>query len=209
MTPKISIIVPVWNCVEWLERALDSIPLTKDVQLILIDDGSTDGSWELAVKWWKDHVKDKWSIIHHWDKNKGVAAAMNLGFELADGEYIGSLSADDYYLQDFTKILPLLNGTNDLVYYDLEVNDGSIWHVDEKGSRVFVGGTKFMRREFLGDTRVPNKEFHEDAPFYGELLKKNPVEAFSNVVLKHYTWPREGSLIWRASHQGESNAQTN
>ena len=113
--PCISVIIPVYNNVDLLERALNSVPLDKDVQLIVLDDGSTDGSWQLALKWWDEHVNDNWSIIHRWADNHGVAAAMNLGFNLADGEYIVSLSSDDYYKTDFEPFRPYLDGKNDLI----------------------------------------------------------------------------------------------
>lgn len=203
MKPKISVIMPIYNAEATLERALNSIPVAKDVQIILLDDGSTDRSWNIALGWWRQHaLDDSGSIIHRWEQNQGVAATMNLGFNLARGEYIVSLSSDDYYTTDFEQFRPLLDGKNDLVYFDLEVNDGSIWHLDEKTKSKFVGAVKFMRREFLGDTRVPDLKWEEDVPFTQALHKKNPKEIFTGIVLKRYNFPREGSLSWQKNHQG-------
>ena len=126
---------------------------------------------------------------------------MNLGFNLARGEYIVSLSSDDYYLTDFEQIRPYLDGKNDLVYFDLEVNDGSIWHLDEKSKETFVGAVKFIRREFLGDTRIPDLKWHEDVPFSQALYAKEPKEIFTGILLKHYNFPRVGSLSWQANHK--------
>lgn len=209
MGPKISVIIPVYNQEDLLERALNSIPLAKDIQVILLDDGSTDKSWDIALKWWREKIiEGSCSVIHRWSTNKGVAATMNLGFKLARGEYIVSLSSDDYYLTDFEQFRPLLDGVNDLVYFDLEVNDGSIWHLDEKTKWHLVGAVKFIRRQFLGNTRIPNLKYKEDGPFSGELYAKNPVEKFTGIVLKHYNYPREGSLIWQAQHDyDEKKAQ--
>ena len=204
MRPKISLIIPVYNAENTLQRALDSIPVAEDVQIILLDDGSTDRSWDIALEWWRHHAEDgNGSIIHRWEDNKGVATTMNLGFNLARGEYIVSLSSDDYYVTDFEQFRPYLDGKNDLVYFDLEVNDGSIWHLDEQSKKEFVGAVKFMRREFIGDTRVPDLKWEEDAPFSTALYAKNPKEVFTGIVLKHYDWPREGSLTWQKEHQGE------
>lgn len=206
-TPKISVIVPVYNCKDLIRRALDSIlPVLKDgdAQLIVIDDGSTDGSWHEEVKWWGEHIGSKGHhTIMRFDKNQGVASAMNIGFELALGEYIVSLSSDDYYVRDFSVFRPYLDGKNDLVYFNLEVNDGSVWDVDEKSKETFVGAVKFIRREFLGKTRIPSLKYCEDLPFNQALQEKNPKEAFTHIVLKHYNFPREGSLIWQANHQEE------
>ena len=201
MKPKLTVIIPCYNERDLIDRALKSVPIAKDVQVIVIDDGSKDDSWSRILTWYDNNYGKfhKDSEVHH-TKNNGVAAAMNLGFGRALGEYIVSLSADDYYLTDFEQFKPYLDGKNDLVYFDLEVNDGSIWHVDEKSKHEFVGAVKFIRREFLGDTKVPNKKWHEDKPFSEELYAKNPKEVFTGIVLKHYNWPHEGSLSWQASH---------
>lgn len=203
MTPKITVIMPVYNCVDLVGRALDSVPLDDDVQFILIDDGSTDGSYEKELAWWGKHIReDSWHMFIRLNENQGVAHAMNTGFSLARGEYIVSLSSDDYYITDFEQFRPLMDGKNDLIYFDLEVNDLSIWGLDEVSKTKFVGAVKFVRREFLGDTRIPeDKKFMEDVPFNQALQAKKPKEAFSNRVLKHYNWPREGSLIWQANKE--------
>lgn len=205
MNPKLTIIIPVYNCEDLLKRALDSVPLSKDYQLILIDDGSEDESWEIIRKWLTanyDKLNER-SIGLKFNKNRGIATAMNTGFDLAKGEYIVSLSSDDYYLKDFFDFLPYLDGKNDLVYFDLRINDGSIWHVDEESKHSFVGAVKFIRRKFLGDIRVPDMVYREDVPFSEKLYSKKPKEVFTSIVLKHYNFPREGSLTWRAIKDDE------
>lgn len=208
MTPKLSFIMPIYNAEDTLQRALDSIPVRDDMQLIMLDDGSTDESWDILLDWWRKHSIDgTGSVIHRWEPNKGVATTMNLGFNLAKGEYIISLSSDDYYLTDFEQFMPYLDGENDLVYFDLQVNDGSVWHLDEESKNEFVGAVKFMRREFLGDTRIPNLKYKEDMPFYGTLQAKKPKEVFTGIVLKKYNWPREGSLSWQATQDYENDRE--
>lgn len=200
MNPKITIILPTYNRKILLKRALNSIPLSKDYQVIMIDDGSTDGSWHLIEEWFKTN-KDKIHISSRGLKlhaNQGIATAMNTGFDLAKGEYIVSLSDDDYYIKDFKAFIPFMDGKNDLVYFDLEINDGSVWHLDKKSKEQYVGAVKFMRRAFLGNTRVPDLRFREDMPFSQELYAKNPREVFTGIVLKHYNFPHRGSLTWEA-----------
>lgn len=200
--PKLTVIVPFYNAEDTLERALNSIPLAKDIQLVLLDDGSTDGSWEKALAWWRKHAIDgTGSTIHRWENNRGVAATMNLGFELAKGDWIVSLSSDDWYVTDFERFRPLLTDDRDLVFFDLEINDGTVWHLDEKSMMEYVGAVKFIRREFLGKIRIPDLKWHEDIPFTQALYKKDPRCVFTGIVLKHYNWPRVGSLIWQAGHQ--------
>lgn len=203
MEPKISVIIPVYNEQTLLHRAIDSVPKAKDIQLILLDDGSTDDTWRIMFDWWKEHSQffNSCSTIHRWSKNKGVAVTMNLGFSLAQGEYIVSLSSDDYYVTDFEQFRPYLDGKNDLIYFNLQVNDGEIWHVNEDTKQHYPGAVKFIRREFLGKTRNPNKKWHEDVEFTQKLQAKNPKEVFTDIVLKHYNWPHEGSLSWQANHK--------
>jgi glycosyltransferase involved in cell wall biosynthesis len=206
--PKITVIIPCYNEQDLIKRALNSVPIAEDVQVIVIDDGSTDDSWSKILTWYDNNYGkfNRHSEVHH-TENHGVAGAMNMGFERASGEYIVSLSSDDYYVADFEKFRPYLNGTNDLIYFDLEVNDGSVWHVDEQSKQDFVGAVKFMRREFLGDTRIPDHKYKEDLPFSQALYAKNPKEVFTGVVLKHYNWPHEGSLSWQASQDYENDRE--
>lgn len=199
---KLSLIMPNYNGEETILRALNSMPQSQDIQLILLDDGSTDNSWQIMVDWWAENSENynPVSIIHRWEKNRGVADTMNLGFEMAEGEYIISLSSDDYYIADFYQFLPYLDGKNDLVYFDLEVNDGSVWHITPENKKYYPGAVKFIRRKFLGDTRIPGLKWEEDVPFSQALQAKNPKEVFTGIVLKHYSWPREGSLTWQKEH---------
>ncbi|MBR3254215.1 glycosyltransferase family 2 protein [Candidatus Saccharibacteria bacterium] len=200
MNPKLSIIVPAYNSEQFLLNALDSIPKAQDTEVIIIDDGSTDDTWAIADRW-RSRNKDRFYNIRviKLEKNRGVAHAMNTGFDLAEGEYIGSLSSDDWYIDDFSHIRQYLDGENDLVYFDLEVNDGSWWRLTPETKKHYVGAVKFIRREFLGDTRVPSRKYKEDLPFSSALYAKNPKEVFTGIVLKHYSWPREGSLSWQAT----------
>ena len=200
MNPKITIIIPTYNREVLLRRALNSVPLSKDYQIIVIDDGSKDNSWQFIEDWYIKN-RDKIHITSRpvrFYQNKGIARAMNTGFDMAQGEYIVSLSDDDYYIKDFGEFMPYLDGRNELVYFDLEINDGTIFHVDEKTKQEFVGAVKFIKRTFLGDIRIPELKYREDYPFSKKLYAKKPREVFTGIVLKHYNFPHEGSLTWQA-----------
>jgi glycosyltransferase involved in cell wall biosynthesis len=200
--PKISVLMPVYNQEKLVDRALNSIPKGKDIEVIIYNDGSSDDSFAIADRWRTRNKGDFYKIaVINSDQNKGVAFAMNRLFDMATGEYIVSLSSDDYYLTDFEEFRPLLDGENDLIFFDLEVNDGSVWHTDESNKDMYVGAVKFIRRKFLGDTRVPDKKWEEDIPFTQELYSKNPKMVFTGIVLKKYNWPHEGSLSWQKTHQ--------
>ena len=91
---NVSIIVPVYNCAPYLSRCLDSIfaQTLTDFQLILVDDGSTDGSGEICDTY--ASADPRVQVIHQ--KNAGVSAARNAGLSAASGEYIGFVDADDW-----------------------------------------------------------------------------------------------------------------
>ena len=129
------------------------------------------------------------------ETNKGVSHTVNKGLSYASGEYIVLLGSDDYfYTDELLKFMELLNGY-DLVYFDLRVNDGNILHLDNLSKNGLCGSVKAMRKDFIkGIKNDENIKSGEDYYFNKELQKRNPKELFSNLVVKHYNFPREGSL---------------
>ena len=196
---KVSVVIPVYNQESLIERAIRSIPRRDDIETIVIDDGSTDDTGNKLVTIGME-LNDPNFIVLHNRKNMGVGYTVNRGLDIADGEYIVLLGSDDYfYTDEFLKAMEQLDGT-DLVYFDLKVNDGSIFKLTEESKRNLCGSTKFMRKEFVGDTRNPDIRQGEDWYFYEDLLKKNPTERFTNLLVKHYNFPRKGSLTDIAVH---------
>ena len=93
---KISVIMPVYNCEEYLEESIDSVlqQTLQEWELLCIDDGSTDKSVDILKEYEK---KDK--RIHIFtQKNQGAGPARNLGLQNAQGEFVSFLDADDYLL---------------------------------------------------------------------------------------------------------------
>ena len=101
--PVISIIVPVYNVKDYLERCVSSIlcQTYKNIEVILVDDGSTDGSGELAEEIAKRDKRVK--VIRK--TNGGVSSARNVGIETATGEYVGFVDGDDYIDPDMYEFL--------------------------------------------------------------------------------------------------------
>ncbi|MBR1776177.1 glycosyltransferase [bacterium] len=96
---KISVIVPVYNVEKYLRRCLDSLvnQTLKDIEIICINDGSTDKSFEILVEY-----ANKYSQIVLINKiNEGQSVARNMGIEKAKGEYIGFVDSDDYVDKDY------------------------------------------------------------------------------------------------------------
>jgi hypothetical protein len=89
--PSVTVVIPLWNAERWIARAIDSVAAQAqlNVEIIVIDDGSTDRSLEI-VKSHRAHV--------YWETgaNEGACAARNRGLALAKSEYVLFLDADDY-----------------------------------------------------------------------------------------------------------------
>ena len=92
---KVSVIIPVYNVEEYLTECLDSIvnQSLKELEIICIDDCSTDGSYNILLDYAK---KDNRFKVLKTDINSGQAAARNLGIKKAIGEYISFIDPDDY-----------------------------------------------------------------------------------------------------------------
>ena len=107
----ITIIVPVYNVKEYLSKCLDSIlcQTYKNIELILIDDGSTDGSEKICDDYAK---KDNRVVVYH-QTNFGVSVSRNKGLKLANGIYITFVDADDYISKDY--IIDLKKNINDSI----------------------------------------------------------------------------------------------
>lgn len=106
---RVSIIVPVYNVVNYLDECIRSIldQSFTDFELILVDDGSTDGSCELCDQW---GVKDKRVVVVH-QGNRGVSSARNEGIKQANGTYISFVDSDDWVGKDY--LLHLVSGLED------------------------------------------------------------------------------------------------
>ena len=96
---KVSIIIPVHNTETYLKQCLDSVTnqTLKDIEIILIDDGSTDNSGKICEEYASKDNRIK--VIHQ--KNQGQGKARNEGLKIAKGEYIGFVDSDDWIALDF------------------------------------------------------------------------------------------------------------
>ena len=191
---KLSVIIPAYNMESLIERALKSVPARDDIEIIVIDDGSSDDTWSKILMTRAETDNQNMVCLYN-KENRGVSYTVNKGLDVASGEYVVLLGSDDYfYTDELEKALNQLDGT-DLVYFNLQVNSGEILRLTEDTKQGLCGSTKFMRREFVGDTRNPeDKRQGEDWFFFQDLMKKNPSEKFTDITLKHYNYPRKGSL---------------
>ncbi len=99
MNPKYSVIIPVYNAEKTLRRCVDSLLSQKreDVEIILINDGSTDNGREICEQYEKEYQQ----VIFVDKENGGVSTARNAGLDVASGEYITFVDSDDWVTDDY------------------------------------------------------------------------------------------------------------
>ena len=97
--PEVSVIVPVYNVEEKIERCLDSLRNQNfaDFEVILVNDGSSDKSGEICEKYVS--ADERFKVINQ--KNQGVSVARNAGISIANGKYITFVDSDDYVNRDY------------------------------------------------------------------------------------------------------------
>ena len=102
---KVSVIIPVYNVRPYLEQCMDSVlqQTLDDIEVICIDDGSTDGSGEILDKYVQKDSRVK--AVHQ--DNAGAAQARNTGLEKASGDYILFVDGDDYLTENALETLYL------------------------------------------------------------------------------------------------------
>ena len=100
---KISVIIPVYNVEAYIEKCLKSImeQTYKNLEIILIDDGSTDNSGKICDEYAKKDTRI--NVIHR--KNGGLSVARNDGIKIAKGEYICFVDSDDYVTENYCEVL--------------------------------------------------------------------------------------------------------
>ena len=102
--PEISVVVPVYNVAPYLSACLDSVlgQTFRDFELILVDDGSTDGSGDIAAAYAQEDVRLR--VFHHrW--NEGLASSLNMGLELSRGKFIAFADADDVVAPEYLEAM--------------------------------------------------------------------------------------------------------
>lgn len=176
--PRVSIIVPTFNCARYLGRALDSAlsQIYRDYEILVVDDGSTDETRELV-----DRYGGK--VRYFYQANGGLSSARNLALSKASGEFIAYLDADDmWYPQKLERQVAFLDRNRDcgLVHSDVTVIDemDRVIYLQvnkERGRKVPRGGcTRDLLREnhVLILTVLERRDCIERAGTFDERLKE-------------------------------------
>ena len=100
MEPEISAVIPTYNCRKYVKFAIDSAFAQKDtdIEIIVIDDGSTDDTGDLLQDCYGDRIR------YIWQENSGESSARNRGVEAAQGEFVAFLDADDMWLPQKSRV---------------------------------------------------------------------------------------------------------
>ena len=184
----VSIIIPVYNVSKYLRTCLDSVinQTYKDLEIICINDGSTDDSLEILKEY---SIKDNRIIIID-KKNAGVSAARNDGIEKSSGEYVFCMDSDDYIDNDFIEVFynNAKKNNSDLVVLS------TFWNLDKRVNKDYHSAlptwSMFIRKSIL-DTykylRYPiNLQPGEDGIFSHKLLMYTKNVSFEYTTNYHY-----------------------
>lgn len=198
----ISVIVPVYNVEKYLERCVDSLlaQTYKNLEIILVDDGSTDRSGEICDKY--RLCDDRIIVVHK--ENGGLSSARNAGLEIASGEYIGFIDSDDWVDKKMYEVL-----LQNLVIHNADISDVDSITIDHYGfienkeERIDVKDgqnmlkdyfildkysvcRKLYKKEVIGSDRFPIGKINEDICTNYKFLKNASRIVKSSLIMYYY-----------------------
>lgn len=201
--PVVTILLPCYNVEQFLPQCLDSIinQTYKDLQIVCIDDGSTDNTWQVLQDY---AVKDIRIEVYHQD-NQGVASTRNNLLDKVKGEYVLFIDSDDWIEQDMVAFLVLKSletecrivtcsiAQNDTVIEPDKQNE-NIWN-RQKVVREFLRHVSFngsLCNKLIDVSLLNNVRFHceisygEDALFIWEVIQRVEKILITDKQLYHY-----------------------
>lgn len=217
----ISIIVPVYNVKDYLNRCIDSIlaQTYTNLEILLIDDGSTDGSGQIC-----DEYKDKDKRVRVFHKtNGGASTARNLGLDKAKGEFIGFVDSDDYIKADmYASLCKYMEKEVDIVCCGTallfptrmhkpvklfgKLKTPSIYSNQQAVKELllvrdltFSSWNKVYKRKLFQGIRFPEGKICEDYPVIYQVIKKSRKVVNSGEV-KYFHCYRADSISKRQFH---------
>lgn len=183
---KVSIIVPVYNVEKYLERCLDSLvkQTLKDIEIIVVNDGSPDNSQKIIDRYAKKYKK----IKTYKKENGGLSSARNFGIDKANGDYIAFVDSDDYVELDMYEKM-----YNKIISDDFDLVCCNFDYVDDSGQYINKGNSKVNKDIYDVDIRKNMIDFYPAA--WNKLYKK---ELFNNnIQFKCGVWFEDVEFIHR------------
>lgn len=213
---KVSVVVPIYNVEEYLERCIESLvkQTLEDIEIILVNDGSRDKSGTIAQEFQKKYP-DKIKYVEK--ENGGLSDARNYGMKYATGEYIAFLDSDDYIEKNAYKVMYKKAKEEDSDYVECDF----IWEYPEKSKKDeqikyanknemlafvrVVAWNKLIRREVITNNNIefPKGLRYEDVEFTYKLIPHINKFSYVNEFFIHYT-QRKNSI---ANVQNEKTAE--
>ena len=204
--PKVSIIVPIYNVEKYLERCIDSLigQTLDDIQIILVNDGSTDNSGKIAKEY---AIKYQDKIMYLEKENGGLSDARNYGLLYATGEYIGFLDSDDYIDKEAYKTMYDKVKQENADYIECDFiweypnkikEDRRVEYKNKKEMLAFVrvvAWNKLIKREVIeaNNLKFPKGLRYEDVEFTYKLIPHLNKVSYIDKYFIHYT-QRENSI---------------
>ena len=185
----ITVIIPVYNTARYLERCIGSVvnQTYKNLEIILVDDGSTDDSYEICKQWAeKDH---RILLIHK--ENGGPSSARNLALDIATGDYIAFVDSDDWIEPDMYEVLyhTLVDSDKEVALCKLNQGQwpqGDMYTAilrDQEGSHL----VKFLfARHLWNHIRMPLGRFAEDIAVLHEVLYQKDIEMVDRTFYHYF-----------------------
>lgn len=211
---RVSVIVPVYNVEKYLDRCIESLikQTYKDLEIILVDDGSPDNCGHLCDEWAK---KDSRIVVYH-KENGGLSDARNYGIDRCTGEYIAFADSDDYVAENYIEFMYNLlveNRNCNVSACDIcAVRNGvEAPYSDFQGSVVFnrrdafekvlyhdlidvAAYAKLYKKEVFDGIRYPVGRVYEDTYVFGDILNKTDYIVFGGEALYYYV-QRDDSIV--------------
>ena len=226
MSNLLSVIVPVYNNASYLRQTLASIlhQSYADIELLLVDDGSTDESLSIC----EEAAKKDSRITIIKKENGGVSSARNCGLDRAHGEYIAFVDSDDCLdVEMYKEMLSVMKKEKADIVNCRVIKEGSFspipyttcdilvsenpWDcLSKKGHFIDSSLNKVYARDLIGNTRFDeNISYSEDKLFVTEILLKATRMALMDHIFYHYIQHKD-SLSWKDTYEvWEGNFQVN
>lgn len=204
---KFTVVIPIYNVEEYLEEAIESvikqsIGFEKNIQIILVNDGSQDNSEEICLKYVKNYPKN---IKYIKQKNSGVSSARNNGLKYVSGEYINFLDSDDKWESNaFEKAYKMFSTNKDVniigvrqKYFeavntypslDFKFNKDKVVSIYEDYDHIQLSVTSaFIRTSSIKNIRFDEEvKYSEDAKFLNEIIIINGKLGIISSSLHYY-----------------------
>ena len=210
MQELVSIVVPIYNVQDYIERCVHSIieQTYHNIEILLIDDGSTDDSGKLADEYAK---KDERIKVFH-KKNGGLSDARNYGVSMSSGEYICFIDSDDFIHEEYVRLLYTICTEQkceiaqcnyvrtDSYFEDRELPKTKIQTYSniqmlnnlygKDYVKTVIVCNKLYKRSLFSDIRFPIDKIHEDeATTYRLFYKANKIGVTEQVLYYYYQRP--------------------